>query len=175
RDAAMAAFLPHRALFDDHQLTAFLVLRDAASIAQARNQPPGLRWFFDPAGELSRLYGALDTADLFARLEALPSVAEHAGVELCAPVLIAPRVFEPELCRRLIALYESHGGAASGVMRDVDGRTVGVMDNFKRRRDMTIEDPALRGELMNRIARRLVPEIAKVFQFQVTRLERYLV
>ena len=60
-------------------------------------------------------------------------------------------------------------------MRDVDGRTVGVMDDFKRRRDVTIADPALREQLLARISRRLVPEIAKVFQFRSTRLERYLV
>jgi len=200
RDAAVGPFLANRALFDDRKLTAFLVLCDEGSIAQARNQPPGLRWFFDPDGEISRLYGALgpdreahaywllldpghrtlaaaagDAADLFARLPALPPVAEHAGAELYAPVLIVPRIFEPDLCRRLIALYEAHGGAPSGVMRDIDGRTVGVMDDFKRRRDMTIEDPALREVLLARISRRLAPEIAKVFQFEATRLERYLV
>lgn len=200
RDAAVAPFLANRALFDDHKLTAFLVLRDQASIAQARNQPPGLRWFFDPDGEISRLYGALgpggeahpywllldpahrtleaaagDPADLFARLGALPPVGEHAGAELYAPVLIVPRIFEPDLCRRLISLYEAHGGAPSGVMRDIDGRTVGVLDDFKRRRDVTVEDPDLKQILLAHISRRLVPEIAKVFQFEATRLERYLV
>jgi predicted 2-oxoglutarate/Fe(II)-dependent dioxygenase YbiX len=49
------------------------------------------------------------------------------------------------------------------------------MDDFKRRRDVTITDPAFRSELVNTLARRLVPEIAKVFQFKVTRLERYMV
>jgi predicted 2-oxoglutarate/Fe(II)-dependent dioxygenase YbiX len=194
-------FLASRALFDDSKLTAFLVIRDQGSIAQARNQPPGLRWFFDPEGEIGRLYGALgpggqehpywllldpahrtleaaaapDAAGLFAHLAALPPVAEHAGAELYAPVLIVPRIFEPDLCRRLIGVYEAHGGAPSGVMRDVGGRTVGVMDDFKRRRDVTIEDPALRQTLLARISRRLAPEIAKVFQFEATRLERYLV
>jgi predicted 2-oxoglutarate/Fe(II)-dependent dioxygenase YbiX/peroxiredoxin len=201
RDAAFAAFSAHRALFDDHRLTAFWVLRDAASIAKARDQPPGLRWFFDPDGRLAGLYGALDAqgrehpfwllldpthrvqgayriadaAAVFAAVQALPAVADYAGTELCAPVLIAPRIFEPELCRRLIELYEAEGGSPSGVMRDVDGRTVGVMDDFKRRRDLVVSDPDLRQELLARISRRLAPEIAKAFQFQATRLERYLV
>jgi predicted 2-oxoglutarate/Fe(II)-dependent dioxygenase YbiX len=201
REAAMAVFLRHRRLFDDSKAAAFLVLRDAASIAQARNQPPGLRWFLDAEGAVSRLYGALDeggedhpywllldpahrticacpmdeTERLFADVAALPEVADHAGAELYAPVLILPRVFEPDLCQRLIALYEADGGAASGVMRDVDGRTVGVMDDFKRRRDVFVEDDVLRQELVSRITLRIAPQIRRVFQFNPTRLERYLV
>jgi len=195
RDAAFQAFQAHRAAFDDARLTAFMVLPDAASIAEARNQPPGLRWFLDAQGELAALYGAArpywllldpahgvlgayplaDTVGLFAQIEALPPVGEHAGTELFAPVLIVPRVFDRPTCRRLIDIFEAEGGAPSGVMRDVDGRTVGVLDNFKRRRDVTIADPALRQELRGYLARRLVPEIAKVFQFEVTRVERYTV
>jgi hypothetical protein len=201
QDAALAAFAAHRGLFDDSRLSAFIVLRDAASIAAARDQPPGLRWFLDGEGKVSRLYGALegdggehpywllldpshrvlgafpiaDAAGLFAQIEALPSVADYAGAELYAPVLIVPRVFEADLCRRLIDLYETEGGTPSGVMRDVDGRTVGVLDDFKRRRDVTIADPDLRKLILARISRRLVPEIAKVFQFQATRVERYVV
>jgi predicted 2-oxoglutarate/Fe(II)-dependent dioxygenase YbiX len=204
RDAALSAVMAHRGLLDDRKLAAFLVLRDAASIAQARNRSTGLRWFLDADGAVSRLYGALDgpqddagehpywlvldpshrvlerfaisnVAGLFATLKTLPEVADYAGAELFAPVLIVPRVFEPELCKRLIAYYEAAGGAQSGVMRDVDGRTVGVIDDFKRRRDVTIGDKALRQEILARLQRRLIPEIAKIYQFEVTRIERYMV
>jgi len=201
RDAAVAAFTAERARFDDVNLTAFMVLRDAASIAIARNQIPGLRYYLDPDSRVSRLYGAVGAdgaahpqwllldpmhrvlgahpieaaATLFDEIRRLPPPADNAGVDLYAPVLIIPRVFEPELCRRLIALYEAHGGEPSGVMRDIGGRTVGVMDGFKRRRDMNIEDLDLRTELRRRLERRLMPEIRKVFQFDPTRLERYIV
>ncbi len=205
RDAALSAIQAHRSLFNDRKLAAFLVVRDTDSIAAARNQDPGLRWFLDADGAVSRLYGALDAtpageaaehpywlvldpshrvlsrfaisnvAGLFAALKTLPEVADYAGTELFAPVLIVPRVFDEDLCRRLIALYEADGGAQSGVMRDVDGRTVGVLDDFKRRRDVPIESPELRHEILWRLERCLVPEIARVFQFQVTRLERYIV
>jgi predicted 2-oxoglutarate/Fe(II)-dependent dioxygenase YbiX len=201
RESALAALQNYRALFDDAKASAFLVLRDAESIAMARNQLPGLRWFLDADNALSRLYGALGeggderpywllfdpahrvisgfpieaTAELFATIAALPPVADYAGVELFAPVLILPRVFEPALCKRLIALYDADGGSPSGVMRDVGGRTVGVMDDFKRRRDLLIADESLHAELLARISRRIAPQIARVFQFQVTRLERYLV
>ena len=201
REAALTALSAHRRLFDDIKFAAFLVLRDAASIAQARNQPPGVRWFNDAESKISRLYEALgadgvehpywllldpshrvlgahpiaETEALFAQILALPAIADYAGVELFAPALVVPRVFEPQTCRRLIDLYQAHGGAPSGVMCEVDGKTVGVLDDFKRRRDMTVEDAELRRELIGCLATRLLPEIARVFQFKATRVERHIV
>ena len=200
RQAAFNAVQARLPLFDEKKLAAFMVLNDEDSIAQARNFK-GVRWFFDAARTVSRLYGAdagqspglpywllldptlriiaqapLDAAGaLFDRIDHLPPVDDHAGVTLNAPVLIVPRVFEPELCRELIAFYEGDGGAPSGVMRQVGDRTVGVLDDFKRRRDATVDDPDLRRRILSRINRRLIPEIAKVFQFEATRMERYIV
>jgi peroxiredoxin len=109
-------------------------------------------------------------------LEALPSPDHSAGVELPAPVLLLPNVFEPVLCRGLIDLYEKKGGTPSGFMRELAGRTVLVTDpRHKRRKDCTIEDAALLAATKQRIARRVVPEIAKAFQFHVTRIERFIV
>ncbi len=117
-----------------------------------------------------------DRAAVFAFVEALPPPERHAGAEAQAPVLLLPNIFEPELCRRLIALYEEHGGTESGFMREVGGKTVLVSDpKHKRRRDYSIEDTALIDETKTRILRRVVPEIAKVYQFQVTRMERFIV
>jgi len=201
REAAFAAFGGHRQRCDDVRLTAFLVLRDAPSIAKARNQVPGLRWFFDPDDRISRLYGALDadgtarpywllldpmlrtllaapmadSAAFFAKVAALPDPEQHAGVEMFAPVAIVPRVFDPDLCRRLIGVYDAQGGAPSGVMRTQDGKTIGVLDDFKRRRDATVEDEALRREVFARLRRALFPEVERVFQWRPTHVERYIV
>lgn len=201
RDAAARAIDAQRSRFDDLTLTAFLVIRDAPSIARAKNRLPGLRWFLDADGAVSRLYGALgddgrehglwflldpalrvmavapmaESEAVFRQVAALPPLADHAGGPLVAPVLIVPRVFEPELCRHLIDYYDARGGELSGVMRDVDGRTVGVLDEMKRRRDVYVEDPALRRDLMLRLHRRLSPEILKAYNFRATRLERYLI
>lgn len=113
---------------------------------------------------------------LFSLLAELPPVDRFAGVTLQAPVLYLPNVFEPALCRRLIGLYEEHGGRETGFMRQVDGRTVGMLDpSHKRRKDYDILDDGLRRTLQGRILRRVVPEIAKVHQFHVTRMERYIV
>lgn len=109
-------------------------------------------------------------------LRRLPEVDRHAGTTLFAPVLVLPRIFEPEFCKRLIAHYETQGGQDSGFMRDVDGRTVGIVDySHKRRMDCSIDDEELKRAARERIERRLVPEIRKAFQFKVTRMERYIV
>jgi len=109
-------------------------------------------------------------------IAAAPDLADHAGAPLHAPVLILPRVFEPDLCRRLIQAYEADGGQASGFMRDVDGKTRLILDPaHKQRSDHELADLALRQAVAGRIRDRLVPEVAKAFQFQATRMERYLV
>jgi predicted 2-oxoglutarate/Fe(II)-dependent dioxygenase YbiX len=61
-------------------------------------------------------------------------------------------------------------------MRDVDGMTKLLLDySHKRRDDYHIKDLDLQAALRLRVQRRLVPEIAKAFQFHVTRMERYIV
>ncbi|MGZ3402438.1 MAG: 2OG-Fe(II) oxygenase [Phenylobacterium sp.] len=187
-------------LLRDEHIACFFVLRDEESFARARDRS-GVRWFFDPEGKIGRLYGALsedgvetpmwvlvdpslrllfalpmsETEELFQRLRALPAPDDHAGVPLHAPVMITPRLFEPDLCRRLIDYYETRGGAPSGVMREVGGKTVGVLDDFKKRRDCIITDDALCLETRDAIRRRLVPEVLKAFRFKATRVERYIV
>jgi len=117
-----------------------------------------------------------DAATVLDLLGRLPPPARYAGFDVQAPILILPRVFEPALCDHLIGLYEANGGRESGFMRQLDGRTVGVNDkSFKSRRDHDITDRDLIGALQVRFMRRVVPEIAKVHQFRVTRMERYIV
>jgi len=93
-----------------------------------------------------------------------------------APVLVVPRIFEPELCRKLIEFYEQHGGEDSGFMREVEGKTVGMIDySHKKRRDQEITDDKLRQIAMYSIHDRLAPEIEKAFQFKATRIERHII
>jgi predicted 2-oxoglutarate/Fe(II)-dependent dioxygenase YbiX/peroxiredoxin len=117
-----------------------------------------------------------DGHEIISYVRALPPVEHFAGFEIPAPVLVIPNVFEPELCRHLIGLYEQHGGEESGFMREVNGKTVGVQDpSHKKRRDYTIEDQNLIQHLQGRIIRRINPEIEKVHFFTPTRMERYIV
>lgn len=122
-----------------------------------------------------REHGA-EIADVLAFLEALPPPARHAGVELQAPVLILPNVFEPELCAQLIASYRATGGEESGFMRNIDGKTSLIRDDsHKRRRDHVIDDERLIAVLKERVGRRINPQVEKAFQFVPTRMERYIV
>lgn len=106
----------------------------------------------------------------------LPPPRRWAGIELQAPVLFLPNVFEPDLCRRLVDLYEAKGGTESGFMRQVDGRTVAMHDHsHKRRKDVEIDDAELKRQLQIRVHRRVAPEILKVHAFKATRMERYIV
>jgi predicted 2-oxoglutarate/Fe(II)-dependent dioxygenase YbiX/peroxiredoxin len=117
-----------------------------------------------------------DIAAFLAYIDALPPPRRFAGIDLQAPVLFLPQVFEPDLCGRLIELYEQHGGAESGFVREVGDKTVAVHDHaHKRRRDFDIEDGELIRELQGRFVRRVVPQIRKAYQFKATRMERYIV
>src|SRR5215213_906434 len=93
------------------------------------------RWAFDghPAEHVRSVLSAL---------AAQPRIGPPVPAAAQAPVLIVPRIFEPDLCRTLIRYYDDRGGEDSGFMRDVDGKTVGIIDyGHKRRRDQEIEDP----------------------------------
>ncbi len=114
--------------------------------------------------------------ELIAYLETLPPVEQSSGLEMHAPIIMLPDVFETDLCQTLIGVYERHGGEESGFMREINGRTLLVSDhNHKRRRDHTIEDGDLIAKLQERFIRRVAPEIKKVHQFDATRMERYIV
>lgn len=115
---------------------------------------------------------------LIAFLENLPAPEPHRMADRQAPVLLIPRVFDPEFCQYLIQLFDADGGEDSGFMREVDGKTVEVRDyGFKKRRDLNLAegDPALLKKVNDLIIGRVKPEIEKVFQFSITRFERYIV
>jgi hypothetical protein len=159
-------------LFDKERavITEWRLLDEAAE--------PGGKWLLlDPSLRAIGLWPIDQSAAAFAALAGAPHPNEHAGVSLHAPVLIAPRIFEPEFCRALIGAYERHGGRPSGTTKEsLDGKTyVSLDEDFKRRADFTIEDEAMRNDAMHRIFWRLLPEIEKAFSFRCTRMERYIV
>lgn len=158
-----------------------LIFADAAAITSGGfidpREPAG-RWIlFDPTLRVAGLWRLQDAALAQKALENAPAPDLHAGAPIHAPVLIAPRVFEPDFCRTLIAHYRENGGKASGVtQQDGSGRTyVALDDAFKRRADCLIQDAALREAAMQRIYWRLAPLIERAFMWRPTRMERYLV
>lgn len=189
-------------LFDDQDASYFGVSIDPKDFAAGpRNVLPGRRYFQDFDEAITKLYGMkipggyrpmtmlLDRSmrvvaaeplrrtahvlDLMRRLieEERPVLADRT-----APILTVPHIFEPAFCKKLIDYYERDGGAPSGFMRQINGKTVGVHDpKFKRRRDTTIEDEELRNQAVARISRRLLPAIEQAFNWRGTRIERYIV
>jgi predicted 2-oxoglutarate/Fe(II)-dependent dioxygenase YbiX/peroxiredoxin len=123
---------------------------------------------FDPAAlaadHVERVLGFVDS---------LPPLST---LDLPAPVLAVPHVFEPDLCAQLIDHYAEHGGQPSGFMREVDGRTVPVSDpNFKRRTDCEVVDGETIRAVHERLSRRVAPAIQQAYQFVANRIERHIV
>jgi predicted 2-oxoglutarate/Fe(II)-dependent dioxygenase YbiX/peroxiredoxin len=139
----------------------------------------GLRacWMLvDPGFRVMAVWPLDQGSEAIAAFESLGAPNDHAEVPLHAPVLIVPRVFEPQFCARLMAYYDETGGQESGVTRERDGKTiVELAPQSKRRKDCMIEDEELRAAAMRRIYYRLAPEIQKAFNFMPTRMERYLI
>jgi peroxiredoxin/predicted 2-oxoglutarate/Fe(II)-dependent dioxygenase YbiX len=200
---ALAAMERRRDQFDDVNASFFGITVDPtdAGKKRIRKQLPGIRFFLDYDRTVSRLYGAADEApsnayrghwllldralrvrarfglnEGAAALDALAALAAQPPLPDWAPVVAVPDVFEPELCRKLIDLYEADGGEDSGFMRDVGGMTKLLVDpRHKVRRDYMVEEPELARQLNLRIIHRLLPMVRRVFQYQATRVERLLV
>jgi peroxiredoxin len=79
--------------------------------------------------------GAEIGAEVAALVGAVPE--PPAGpAQVQAPVMVVPRVFEPEFCRELIAYYDRQGSVDSGFMMPGPDGIRGVIDySVKRRRD----------------------------------------
>lgn len=202
--AALRLLREHRDLFDDERACFFGVTIDPSDVEHRRiaQELPGIRWFLDYDQGISTRYGAAKTEggavaytphwlllDPMLRVRNRTSLSQ--GAELMAelrgllmqpaelptaPVLVVPGILPPDLCRHLIQLYETRGGTDSGFMREENGITVEKVDyGHKRRADYQIEDEQLIGALKARISRTLRPMIQRAFQFDPTRIERWIV
>lgn len=175
----VADSLPGVRWFWDHDLAVSRLYGAAPPASYSVDGPPPYRphWLvLDPQLRCVFTATITNTGAVLDFIAAAPDPADHAGAPVHAPVLIVPRVFEPDICGLLIGAYEKDGGHASGFMSDIDGKTRLVVDpGHKRRRDHDLVDPGLCRMAADRIRHRLLPEVAKAFQFRVTRMERYLV
>lgn len=203
--AALQLVAANRSLFDDTSACFFGITTNPSDEAKQRigQSIPGIRFFLDYDSRVSTLYGAArasvsvassyrpywlllcpqlrvlaayDIDQGLAALRHLAAVKDTERSSQWAPVLSLPNVIEPELCQQLIQLYEQDGGQQSGFMRDEDGKTVLKLDpSHKIRRDVSIRCMALRQSLVHRVHQRIVPELMRAFQFNATRIERYIV
>ncbi|KRD77381.1 2OG-Fe(II) oxygenase [Lysobacter sp. Root983] len=155
------------------------------------NPPAGWRAFAtDPRWLAGLGADTLWLADANLRLQAasaLPAAAPPAPAAIesaltpaqtwrIAPVLQIPDVFEAELCAELIRHLDVDcgGGDASGVMVLEDGAQRFQLDpTVKQRRESFPRDPALDARMHERLLRRALPEIARVYQFNVSRRDPF--
>jgi hypothetical protein len=202
--SAINAMQRHRTLFDDERACFFGVSADPSDETQGRvrNELPGVRFLWDFDLSVSRRCGAapcepgrqsvrynqfwlvidptlhvlakfpISDEKIFGYLKGLPRPERFAGFEIPAPVLVLPNVFEPALCRYLIGQYNQHGGTDTGIHHA--GEEVHE-HSFKRRKDFYIEDDKLKKHLDAIFARRVLPEIDKLFFMKLTHMERYVI
>lgn len=103
-------------------------------------------------------------------------VLTSAQTGLIAPVLQVPDVFEPELCAALIRHLEVDcgGGDVSAVLVLEGGeQRLQVDPSIKQRRETIPRDPSLEARMHERLMRRALPEIARVFNFDVRRRDPF--
>ncbi|MBU0826049.1 MAG: 2OG-Fe(II) oxygenase [Alphaproteobacteria bacterium] len=188
--------------FDDRQCCFFGIITDpdAEPAGRIKTRLPGIRYFLDEDRAVSAHYGACQEGselyepyvmvldrqlrvagrflirDSQAALVLADTLIGEGAPEDWAPVLLIPRVFDGTTCNRLINIYDADGGEDSGFMREVGGKTVSVIDHgHKRRSDVGIKDQKLCKMLGARINHCVRPVIHRAFNFDATRMERYIV
>jgi predicted 2-oxoglutarate/Fe(II)-dependent dioxygenase YbiX/peroxiredoxin len=202
-DEELAALLSEASLFDEDRLIVRGIFTappaDVAKYPEMSSK--ALAFLADYDGAISRSFGALDrprtivldpmlravadipwdfpqghAASLRGLLRSLPAIDDSAGVPMSAPALIVPRILNFELCDFLVRLYEQQGGEDSGFFVDVGAKTMTMVDyRLKRRNDLVVAAPELRTLIGGQIARRLLPAVERYFQFQATRMDRYII
>jgi hypothetical protein len=118
-----------------------------------------------------RVAATFDTRPLLAAAESIGLLADGvrsnggAGQVIgtaMAPVLVLPRVFEPDFCTQVIRLWHKGDHKDSGVSSRYGN--VGVLE-LKRTEDYMVVEPMMQKAISDRLAWRIGPELIKVFAF----------
>ena len=200
---AVDLVLARRRLFNDTDAAFYGVTVDPLDRSHRglANSDPGVRYFWDFDCAISRLYAVADGEHLRPTIflidpafritmaepvENTAAVLDRLAQELrdapsledspFAPVLILPRILEPELCAELIGYYQHGRPIPSGFAHDIDGRTYEAIDTrLKRRHDVTIEREGLVDAVRTRLETRLFPMLKRAMGWQAKYIERYLI
>lgn len=118
-----------------------------------------------------RVAGTFDGRALAAADESIPKLARSVRADggadqllatPMAPVLVLPRVFEPDFCAQVIRLWHKGDHKDSGVSSRYGNVNVAEL---KRTEDYTVVEPMMLKAISDRLAYRIGPELAKVFAF----------
>lgn len=114
-------------------------------------------------------------ADFLQRLAAaFQTDAPHTPqlIQRQAPALIIPHVMDLETCGELIAHFEEQGGKPSGTASVHGDQAYWHLDpKVKMRSDVYVQADPWLGRIKELLVRRVLPEIQRCFQFQVTQHE----
>jgi predicted 2-oxoglutarate/Fe(II)-dependent dioxygenase YbiX len=137
----------------------------------ALGQSSGLRQRVIVLDPNQRVAATFDARALLAAAESIGAVADSvrsnggAGQVIgtaMAPVLVLPRVFEPDFCAQVIRLWHKGDHKDSGVSSRYGN--VGVLE-LKRTEDYMVQEPMMQKAISDRLAWRIGPELIKVFAF----------
>ena len=141
----------------DRSALAFLLAGQAAV--------PCRSYLLDPNQRVLQVSEASGRKGLEALLERAKRIASQAPaplvLDLPAPVLVLPEVFDAAFCRRLIDFWaeEHHEGGVSIGKGNIYGQA------GKRTLERVVQEPELIREISRTLARRIGPELTKVFNY----------
>ncbi len=189
--AARQALAAQLRAFEAIEARVFAVASGAGappSAAETEDSP--LPQLFDADGRMARTFGIIGSGviviDIDGRLvQVLQGDAFDEALAVCkrlhgrsapevlgaqAPVLLIANVLEPELCQRVIDYWNAGEKLAGNVATSGRGNEQAYAA-MKKRDDVIIADIDIFNILKARIARRVVPEVLKAFQFRIFSLE----
>lgn len=104
-------------------------------------------------------------------LAGYPSSGNEEIIVSHAPVLVIPKVLEPDLCARLVELHRTGDQYEGGLTNVQDGDYV-VRREVKTRQDIGVPDDGPEAQrVYANFRKRVFPEIFKAFRYRVTRAE----
>jgi predicted 2-oxoglutarate/Fe(II)-dependent dioxygenase YbiX/peroxiredoxin len=148
-------------------------------LADAQGQIPSFLGLGQPTAPITLIAGpdlrvrkiisgasAQHAAEALAACAALCRPIEHRSVTRQAPVLLIENVLSPAQCERVIKFWDAQQ-KVFGIVGTAKGGVQTYDTTLKRRWDVAVEEPGLRGELEAVIQRRVLSEIKKAFHFVV--------
>lgn len=161
-----------------HDQLLYVTTGDGVELAHIEGAAAGV--LIDRSGRVVDIIALTGTTDIAAWLSGAASRiwAEPAQMRTStAPVLIIPNVASPTFCRALIDHFEASPHAAGVMASFKDGGAYAKLDEEKKKRrdtELTADMP-LHGEVLELLAKRVIPEIKRAFQTDMTFADRILI
>lgn len=125
-------------------------------------------YVLDPNQRIAGIRALDDKAAAWANdvVGAVTFPAEGETIRRMAPVLLIPRILEPEACDWLIDLWHNGQRRTGEVsLGQSKGNVSSVVKNLKRREDYIIQDVETQNKIINQMFPRLIPEVEKIFYY----------